>query len=140
MNQIQPLDWSATAAWIALIISIIGTITGPLVTTLLTNRHQLKLREMEFKQNQLDRNESLRYKAINNFISNTGKFLAHPDPKTAKEFGRTYHNIYIHVPIYLWPELDSLYIDADNQHWDEASAKFSIISHKLAEILKEKQQ
>lgn len=40
------IDWSATAAWIALAISIIS----PAITTILTNRHQLKLRELDIQE------------------------------------------------------------------------------------------
>lgn len=140
MNQIQPLDWSATAAWIALIISIVGTVVGPIVTTTLTNRHQLKLRDLELKQNRIDEYEKLRYQAINNFISNTGKLLACADVSTSKESGSTYHNVYIYVPKEMWPELDSLYESIDSLHWDEADSKFPAIIHKLAELLKESHQ
>ena len=38
----QHMDWSAIAAWIALAISIVT----PAITTLLTNRHQLKLHKL----------------------------------------------------------------------------------------------
>lgn len=40
------IDWSATAAWIALAISIIS----PAITTILTNRHQLKLRKLDIQE------------------------------------------------------------------------------------------
>ena len=43
----HPIDWNATAAWIALAISITGTIVGPIITTILTNRHQIKLRKLD---------------------------------------------------------------------------------------------
>lgn len=41
------IDWSATAAWIALAISIIS----PAITTILANRHQLKLRKLDIQEN-----------------------------------------------------------------------------------------
>lgn len=44
------IDWSATAAWIALAISIIS----PAITTILSNRHQLKLRELDIQEKHSD--------------------------------------------------------------------------------------
>ena len=40
------LDWSGTAAWIALIVAIIS----PFATTILTNRYNLKIKKMELFQ------------------------------------------------------------------------------------------
>lgn len=44
---IQPLDWSATAAWTALIVSIVGTVLGPIIHSCIDNRHQLKMYKMK---------------------------------------------------------------------------------------------
>lgn len=45
----QLIDWNSTAAWIALIVSIVGTISSPIINTLLSNRHQLKIRKLDTK-------------------------------------------------------------------------------------------
>lgn len=44
-----PMDWSATAAWIALAISIVGTIASPIINSILNNRYQLKLHNLDLK-------------------------------------------------------------------------------------------
>ena len=43
MSTTAPIDWSATAAWIALIISVIT----PSISLLLNNIHQRKLKKLE---------------------------------------------------------------------------------------------
>ena len=63
MNPIpNNVDWSATAAWISLVISITGTILGPIITTILTNRHQLKLRRLDLQEKSI----SEKYSVIKN--------------------------------------------------------------------------
>lgn len=56
------IDWSATAAWIALAISIIS----PAITTILANRHQLKLRKLDIQEKHTDAYTSARSIAIEN--------------------------------------------------------------------------
>lgn len=72
---IQPIDWSATAAWIAVIISIIGASVGPLLTACINNKHQLKLRELDIKEKELSEYHAKRRTAIENFLSSTSKYL-----------------------------------------------------------------
>lgn len=50
MQSASTFDWNAAAAWIALAISLVGSIAGPIITTILTNRHQLKLRMMDIHE------------------------------------------------------------------------------------------
>lgn len=50
---VQSIDWSAIAAWIAVIISIIGVSVGPLLTACINNKHQLKLRKFRCIQKAL---------------------------------------------------------------------------------------
>ena len=77
------VDWSATAAWIALVISIIGTVASPLITTVLTNRHQLKLRALDIKQNSIRTYEERRFQAITAFFQKTGGCFSSFDTRIA---------------------------------------------------------
>ena len=65
---IQPIDWSATIAWIAFFISLIGTIASPLITTWLTNRYKLKLRELDLQREAQQTYENPRFDAITAFL------------------------------------------------------------------------
>ena len=71
------IDWSATAAWIALVISIVGTVASPLITSALNNRHQKKMRELDIKENRL-------------IAAETAKCIATRQVDDVSEFGRTF--------------------------------------------------
>lgn len=131
------IDWSATAAWTAVIISITGTVVGPLITAIITNKHQLKLREMDIKQCTVEQRENIRLTTITAFISNIGKCLAIPDDDNIAAVGQVFHTVYQYVPNELWPSLDNLYISIYNCHINEAKSAWPSIVHTLSELLKD---
>lgn len=127
------IDWSATAAWIALAISIIS----PAITTILANRHQLKLRKLDIHEKHTDAYTSARSIAIENFISNVGKCLAYPELSSVEKCGEHFFQVYAYVPQSLWTSLDNLYETINNKRWAEARPLFNEISKSLACLLKE---
>lgn len=58
-SAVSSIDWDATAAWAALAISIVGSIISPIITTILTNRYQLKLRQMDIHTNTISTYEEI---------------------------------------------------------------------------------
>lgn len=91
---IQPIDWSATAAWIAVIISIIGASVGPFFTACINNKHQLKLRELDIKEKELSEYNAKRRTAIENFLSSTSRYLTDGHSKNMDECGNNFFQVY----------------------------------------------
>ncbi len=136
----QPIDWSATAAWIALIISVVGTVVGPLITTIITNKHQLKLRELDLKQSAIDNYNQNRFNTLNTFIGKSGRCLSYLDENSVMDLGEAYHCIYQYVPTDFWDELDEFYATLISYKWDDAKRLYPPIVRRLSEILKETPQ
>ena len=133
----QPMDWNATAAWIALVISVTGTIAGPIITAIITNRHQLKLRELDIKQSALNMYEQNRFNAINTFIAKASRCLSYLDENSVMDLGEAYHCIYQYVPDNFWGDLDELYAVLIAYKWDKAKENYPPIVRRLSAILKE---
>lgn len=131
------VDWSATAAWIALAISIIGTIASPLITTWLTNKHQLKMYKLKSEANRIDKINDARTAALNAFISNTGKCISVTSLDNISDFGSSYFAAYQYVPEEYWSELDSLFNDIVQNQWDDARKTYVKLIHLIADLLKE---
>lgn len=127
------VDWSATAAWIALAISITGTIAGPLINTVLANRHQLKLRQLDLQEKSL----SEKYDVLKKCISEIGSCIANPDSINMSEFGRAYFPVYAYVPKQHWELLDAFYAAVNSPDFDNAEQMHPQIIHLLSELLKE---
>lgn len=126
------IDWSATAAWIALAISIIS----PAVTTILTNRHQLKLRKLDIQEKHTSTYNAARASTIEDFISKVGKCISHPTTTTCKECAESFFHIYAYTPQSLWPFLDELNDRIESDDWTEARELFNGIAKSLACLLK----
>lgn len=139
-NVIQPIDWSATIAAIALVVSVSGTIICPIINTILSNRHQLKLRNLDIKERAISSYESSRSDAINAFISGVGKCMFYADVESVKQLGDSYFIVYQYVPSDYWDVLDDLYSNLVNQDWEKSKKEFPPIAHYLSKILKEPPQ
>ena len=133
----HPIDWNATAAWIALVISVAGTISSPIITAIITNRHQLRLRKLDIKQAAVDRFEQNRFTAINTFISKAGRCLAYADENSVMDLGEAYHCIYQYVPVDFWDELDEFFSTLVSYKWDVAKKLYPPIVRRLSGILTE---
>ena len=134
MNPIpNNVDWSATAAWIALVISIISSFLGPIITTILTNRYQLKLRKMDLKEKSLSEKRN----TIRNCISHIGSCAAFPIQDSISSCGQYFHNVYPYIPQDQWPLLDSFYQSLLENKWDDMKKLCPNVIHLLASILAE---
>lgn len=136
-NIIQPIDWSATIAAIALVVSVSGTIICPIINTILSNRYQLKLRALDIKERTIRDYESSRLEAINMFISGVGKCLFYSDIESVKQLGDSYFIVYQYVSDDYWPVLDNLYSNLVELDWEKSKKEFPPIAHYLSKILKE---
>ena len=139
-SAVSSIDWDATAAWAALAISIVGSIISPIITTILTNRYQVKLRQMDIHTNTISAYEKNRFETLNTFIAKSGKCLAYFDETSVSELGEFYFQIYQYVPIELWNTLDEFYECLINFDRKNACKMHPLIIHRLAEILKETPQ
>ena len=126
------IDWSATAAWIALAISILS----PAITTLLTNRHQLKLHKLDIQEKREDIYNEARISVIEEFISKVSKCISHPSGTNKIECAECFFYIYAYTPQSLWPFLDDLNSKLESGCWDDAFKLFKDISKSLACLLK----
>jgi hypothetical protein len=133
----HPIDWNATAAWIALAISITGTIVGPIITTILTNRHQIKLRKLDIYERKYKDFTNRRRTTIENFISYTGQYITNPHREEFKNYSNHFFSIYAYAPESMWPSLDALYEHIAQENDSDAKMQFVEINRVLSAMLKE---
>ena len=125
------VDWSATAAWIALAISIVGTIASPIITTILTNRYNLKLHKLTFKEQQIERKE----KVLQDCISAIGTCTGLSYSAVMAECGKVFFNVYAYVPESEWDKLGMFYNALNSMNVDQVNALRPSIIHMLSSIL-----
>lgn len=96
------VDWSATAAWIALAISIIT----PTVSLVLNNIHQQKLKRLELKYKSGVEHYHLCKKAYEEFINNVSPLVC--TGFGGSNYNQSYRNLFLYVPARYWKNLQSL--------------------------------
>lgn len=137
MNPIpNNVDWAATAAWIALAISIVS----PFITARMNNKHQLKLRELDIKQKQAEEYASVKFDTIDTFISCVGRCIANPTAESIEEVNAIYYKIYLYVPKSLHRDLNTLRSYVNVGIWVNAETAYQDFMLKLIDILKEESQ
>lgn len=100
MEGLNSITWSAIISGIALVAAVLS----PVITTILTNRHQDKVWVRE---------NYTRHKAevIERYVQNTGVALKEQLAKNLENYGNSFGEIFFYVPKELWPLIET--IDAE---------------------------
>lgn len=126
-NSVNPtnIDWGATAAWIALAVAIIS----PIITTIITNMHQSKMKRLEILNTRgLEIIE--RYLAV---TTRQIKIFGLSD-----EYEKYYSLIFLYVPNNLYvsiEELDKLIRSCDSKSFPDKDKCLPLL-HKISKSLK----
>lgn len=98
------LDLTITVPAILVITSIIA----PIVTTILNNRHQLKLKRLELKEKRYAESVVYQRQLFENYLRCAGKFSKSADTKESAEYGEAFFLAYLYAPSELRPLMESL--------------------------------
>lgn len=89
------IDWSAIAAWIALAVAIIS----PVLTALINNIHEHKMKKLEFV---LSREVDM----ISEYLDVTSKEILISG--VSENYSKIYSKIFFYVPKSIWAEIEEL--------------------------------
>lgn len=134
------VDWSATAAWIALAISITGTVLSPLVTAWLNNRQQLHMYKLKADEDRRTALNQARISSLETLIANIGKCIAHGNNQNLSDFGFSYFSAYQYISPEYWEKLDQLFSYICDCEFDAAKPLYLEITHVVSGLLKETPQ
>ncbi len=115
------MDASALAAWIALIVAIIS----PILTAIINNRHQTKMKKIEMSI-------ASKLKIIENYLSSAGQIIYHNGEASTESYSIAIGRIYSASPRSLWEKISVLDEMIYSGNWEDAHAQFLEISQALA--------
>lgn len=115
------LNWSIFIAAIALLISIIS----PILTAIINNHYKIKEYKSEFY-------EKHRAEVIERYLNSVGSTLYRQDLDDIREYGRSFAEIYLYVPSYLWDTLDKIGFEISEKNYDAAKGLLAELSKKLS--------
>lgn len=115
------MDASTLAAWIALIVAIIS----PILTAIINNYHQTKMKKIEMSI-------ASKLKIIEDYLSCTGQVIHHHGDADIEAYGTAVGKIYLASPRFLWEKISNLDKMIYSRNWEDAHSKFLEISQALA--------
>ena len=115
------MDASALAAWIALIVAIIS----PILTAIINNRHQPKMKKIEMSI-------ASKLKIIEDYLSSAGQIIYHNGEASTESYSIAIGRIYSASPRSLWEKISVLDEMIYSGNWEDAHAQFLEISQALA--------
>lgn len=131
------MNWGEKASWLALVISVVGTISSPLITTFLTNRHQRKMYQLKIKNRMLFSMNEARVAALTTFLADVGRYLSLSSSENLSSLGSSFFSAYAYIPAEHWDAFDALYSFILNMDFNEARKSFIEINHIVNCLLKE---
>lgn len=115
------MDASALAAWIALIVAIIS----PILTAIINNHHQTKMKKIEMST-------ASKLKIIEDYLSSTGQVIYHNGESDTESYSISIGRIYSAAPRFLWEKISILDEMIYSGNWEDAHSQFLEISQALA--------
>lgn len=113
------------ATIIVALITAIAAILAPLVTAVINNRYQLKIRKIELY-------EEKRIIAINQYVSLVCKYLDHPSGHFKNEFSQSKQTIFLYAPKSTWDHIESMNTAIDSGNLEEARKLLPKLSQELS--------
>ena len=90
------------------VILVITSIISPIVTTILNNHHQLKLKRLELKEKRYAESVIYKRQLFENYLRCAGKFCKSANPRESAEYGEAFFLAYLYAPSELRPLMESL--------------------------------
>ena len=115
------MDASALAAWIALIVAIIS----PILTAIINNHHQTKMKKIEIPI-------ASKLKIIEDYLSRAGQIIYHNGEASTESYSIAIGRIYSASPRFLWEKISLLDEMIYSRNWEDAHTQFLEISQALA--------
>lgn len=133
----KPMDWNASAAWIALAISIIT----PTISLLLNNLHQRKLKRLELRHQKEMEYYQKQSEVFKNFLKCSGSHLRSINGDVFA-YTSAYHELFMYVPCEYWDQLIAFNEAVCSKDSDPAEANklYLNITKILASLLQEQRK
>lgn len=113
------------ATIIVALLAAISAITAPILTSLINNHYQLKMKQIELY-------EEKRIKAINDYISSVSQCIQLASNESIKEMSQSFNSIFLYTSPDLWDDLLKLNKLVENIEFEQVSELLPAIAQRLS--------
>ena len=137
ISETNTIDWNATAAWIALAVSIVT----PAISLLLSNIHQRKLKKLEFKNALILKQYGEMESAIIEYHKCVSTKLHTISAEAPTNYELAYRKLFLFIPKEYWKTLEEFNetLLANNDS-DAIQEQYLKVTEILASLLQETQR
>lgn len=89
------MEWDTIAAWIALVVAVIS----PIITCIINNKHQIKIKKLEIKEHR-------GLEVIENYLAVTSREIHITG--VSENYRKCYAQIFLYAPEETYPDLEKL--------------------------------
>lgn len=136
MQNVNSSYWSTIISAITLIVAIVS----PVLVTILNNRHNTKLKNLELKYEKYISYYQKQETVFNKFINYASKRLEANYQSERVEYIHCYNELFLYTPEKYWKDFEELNNLIISREKDDATEKLSSVSKTLGEILRESDQ
>lgn len=122
INNISSIPWTAIISGVTLIAAILS----PILTTIINNRYQLKLRKSEFL-------EKHKAEVIENYLKNVGAVINNPSNENFEKFGFNSKEVYLYISPDHWSLLDEIENQIEKCDYSSANKYVNVLCESLSE-------
>lgn len=131
----KSIDWNATAAWIALAVSIIT----PTISLFINNRHQRKLKQLELLNQKAAEFYSKQCNVFTKYLRNVTEHI-HAVGGSIFNYDTSYHELFMYIPEKHWGLFISLDEAIRSKNQQQIELLYLEVTKTLALILQEQRK
>lgn len=125
------LDLSFTITAIVALMSLFS----PIITTLINNCYQLKIKKLEYKQKQYEDTVVYKRNIFENYVSSLSKLSAYATDDTIKDYGKYYSLAFMYLPEDLQNDMSKINLIVLEHKWSDVFPLLENLIPKINKIL-----
>lgn len=133
------IDWNATTAWIAVLLTLAISVITPAWTNYSNNKFQLKLKKLEYDTSQNDLYLTRKYSVYDGFLQSLGNYLHYSDNANNAIVGKYIYELYLYLPKEHWELLDNIVAFVADSAYEKIPPELVKLSKILSDELNRSQ-
>ena len=113
----------------------IAAIISPIATAIINNRYQLKIKELELKQKQLENTTYYIRSIFENYLRYAGKCISSSDSQSQQDYGEYYFLALSYAPEPLVQSMINVNSAITDLAWEEATRLLEQLRPQINELL-----
>jgi len=117
------------------VIVALAAIISPILTAIINNRYQLKLKKMELLQQEYERCVLYKRDILESYLQHAGNCIVHSSHDSLHKYGEFYLRALMYVPDNLYSQMIDANQNIRDYHWDEATVQLETIAKEIKQLL-----